>query len=211
MTPEDFFARYGGLIDRDAANGCWLWRGAVNAAGYGRIDAYERGDGTRTRYFAHRLAAGTPAGMVTRHLCHTPLCVNPAHLAQGTQADNADDMVRAGRSTARLAPEIVEAVRICSSSGSSTQFLARFCGVSESAIRRATRGATMRSIAGPTAGAARNRGASHRVAKLSDSDIRAIRARRAAGEQGVSLAASYGVTPQAISLIVNRKAWRHIA
>lgn len=31
------------------------------------------------------------------HSCDVPLCVNPAHLREGTQADNANDMFSRGR------------------------------------------------------------------------------------------------------------------
>lgn len=44
-------------------------------------------------------------------------------------------------------------------------------------------------------------------AKLTPSDVAAIRARRRAGEKGVCLAADFGVTPQTISHIVRGQTW----
>jgi hypothetical protein len=34
---------------------------------------------------------------VVRHSCNTPACINPAHLRVGTQRDNMQDMIQAGR------------------------------------------------------------------------------------------------------------------
>ena len=47
-------------------------------------------------------------------------------------------------------------------------------------------------------------------AKLTADAVRAIRAARANGETGVSLAKRYAVTPAMISQIVRRKAWAHV-
>ena len=51
---------------------------------------------------AHRYAATQkygviPAGMVVRHTCHNPACVNPDHLLLGTHQDNVNDCIAAGR------------------------------------------------------------------------------------------------------------------
>ncbi len=76
--------------------GCWYWRGSFNNKGYGQFKV----DGKML--LAHRvsyeLANGPiPDGRIIRHSCHNPACVNPAHLQVGTQQDNMDDKVRAGR------------------------------------------------------------------------------------------------------------------
>ena len=94
---ETFWAR----VERSAGpDGCWPWTGCVDANGYGWL----MWQGRRSR--AHRVALALdgrpcPAGLVGRHLCNTPRCCNPAHLAVGTQRDNAQDRVRAGRSQSR--------------------------------------------------------------------------------------------------------------
>lgn len=210
MTGAEFLVRYAAKIDRCGPDECWLWLGDKNSHGYGRVDVYGSGDGSRVRLLAHRAVAETPKGKVTRHSCHNPACVNPDHLSHGSQSDNAADMVKAGRSTARLAPHLVEAVRICAASGSSTAFLASFCGVSRSSIRRIVRGASMAAAPGPVTNHPRNVGHGHLNAKLSAADVLEIRLRRAAGSRGTDLAAEFNITPQAVSLIVNRKAWRHV-
>lgn len=48
-------------------------------------------------------------------------------------------------------------------------------------------------------------------AKLTEDDVRAIRARRAAGEQLKSIAPDFGVSLSTVSLIVRRIYWRHVS
>lgn len=54
------------------------------------------------------------------------------------------------------------------------------------------------------------RGEIHGKAKLTETQVRTIRERRANGERLVVLAAEYGLTHAGISAIVMRRTWRHI-
>lgn len=81
-------------------SGCWAFRGSKAAGGYIRYSALGE-------HLAHRVAwrlwrgdldpADGNRGMVVRHLCHRPDCVNPDHLSTGTQSDNMQDSLRDGR------------------------------------------------------------------------------------------------------------------
>lgn len=53
-------------------------------------------------------------------------------------------------------------------------------------------------------------GSRSRQAKVDEADIAAIRERCARGERQKDVAASYGLTQPAVSLIVNRKNWKHL-
>lgn len=75
---------------------CWLWGGATDRDGYGKIG--ERGESIGAHRVSYELANGPiPAGMCVLHSCDNPPCVNPGHLSIGTQADNMTDRDAKGR------------------------------------------------------------------------------------------------------------------
>ena len=98
--------------------GCLEWTGTPSGNGY----AYVRlnGESQLVHRAVFKLAIGPiPTGMVIRHACDTPLCVNPDHLSIGTQAENMADMVERGRQRGPRVPlspaqqaEIVAAVAL---------------------------------------------------------------------------------------------------
>lgn len=80
----------------EPSTGCWLWDLDVSGDGYGRFNYRSQS------VAAHRLAwsavnGDIPPGMVVRHDCDQPLCVNPDHLRIGTHADNMADRAKRGR------------------------------------------------------------------------------------------------------------------
>lgn len=69
------------------AEGCWLWKGSINAKGYARF-----WDGARL-WQAHRWSyehtiGPIPEGLQLDHLCRVRNCVNPAHLEPVTNREN---------------------------------------------------------------------------------------------------------------------------
>ena len=92
LTPDD---RFWAQVDRRGPDECWPWQGAT-IRGYGHSHA------NYVHYYAHRRSyemhhGPIPEGMVVRHRCDNPPCVNPAHLQVGTQVDNINDMIDRGR------------------------------------------------------------------------------------------------------------------
>jgi len=77
----------------DPKSGCWLWQGAT-AKGYAR--AYDPSTGKSV--LVTRLVLGlTDRSVFACHHCDNTMCVNPAHLFTGSNADNQLDAVRRGR------------------------------------------------------------------------------------------------------------------
>ena len=79
---------------------CIEFQGYRNAAGYGRVRCKGK------RVYAHRKAwedknGPAPEGMMIRHRCDNPSCINPDHLLLGSHQDNMQDMVARDRQSKR--------------------------------------------------------------------------------------------------------------
>lgn len=133
--------RFESKIDKTSSpTGCWLWLGYKDSNGYGKIGFNFKA------ILAHRLSytfyvTVIPKGMLIRHMCHTPSCVNPEHLKVGTHKDNAQDMVRAYRNesgvtryNAKLTEGEVKLIRKCKARGIHQRFLGRWFGVNQKTI-----------------------------------------------------------------------------
>lgn len=133
---------------------CVLWPYARDWDDYGMV----RIAGRQRR--AHRVAwelangATVPDGLVVRHRCDHPPCVNPAHLEIGTVAENNADRERRGRSsdrrgelcpTAKLSWADVGEIREHLLAGRSHSSLAQAFGVSRKAISKIANGQTWQS------------------------------------------------------------------
>lgn len=141
-TPERFYAKAVRVGD------CLIWQGK------GRIGPYGVAGYQRKNWLAHRLSyffandGDLSAEEVVRHICDTPLCVEPSHLLKGTHAENVQDKVdrlRHGFGEAhpnrKLTFSEVEAIRAAYSAGGVTQKeLARRFGASRTQLHRIVHG-----------------------------------------------------------------------
>ena len=103
---------------------------ALNRAdGYGAV--YYEGkhmNHSRVVYLQHTgKTSADIEGLIVRHSCDNPSCINPQHLILGTHADNMQDKVARGRwkggRPGKLTAEQVAVVRL---GGSSTTLAAQF-------------------------------------------------------------------------------------
>lgn len=86
---------------------CWVWKKSRNTAGYGNFKAKLPGVGRI--YKAHRFSYKIHYNdydekLFICHKCDNPPCVNPAHLFQGTAADNNADKIEKGRAGPMFRP-----------------------------------------------------------------------------------------------------------
>jgi hypothetical protein len=76
--------------ERRGPDECWPWIGSHDRNGYGHLTRF--GKQVRAHRVAWELANGRePRGCIC-HSCDNPACVNPAHLWEGSHADNMRDM-----------------------------------------------------------------------------------------------------------------------
>lgn len=131
-------------------SGCWIWTGTSTSLGYGELRLNKK------RHYAHRFSyqihkGQIPDGLVVRHQCDIPACVNPEHLKLGTQRQNVIDSVVRGRAnrpkgarngSAKLTPEQVREAFL---SNDSDCEIARRLSVHSSTIRNIRLGRVWRS------------------------------------------------------------------
>jgi len=132
---------------RRMQNGCIEWTGAKRRGGYGELRLHGKLFGAHR--FAWELANGPiPNALHVCHRCDNPLCVNPAHLFVGSDADNKADMRRKGRQPfgerngmCKLSTDVVDEIRRAYEDGNVSQSaLGRKYGIAQSHVGRLVRG-----------------------------------------------------------------------
>lgn len=127
-------------------NGCFICDTyAPNNKGYYYITRVVNGVKTGGiavhRYVYETYNGKIDEGLVVRHKCDNPSCINPDHLELGTHQDNMDDMVKRGRSTkgeksasCKLSDEQVEEIKRLLESGMKQVDIAKMYNVSDVTI-----------------------------------------------------------------------------
>lgn len=186
---------------------CWEWRGCT-VNGYGNIGWSVEGK-TQT-FLAHRVSyfivTGKQPGSVMCHRCDNPKCVRPEHLWSGTQAENVADRDAKGRGGGDK--------RSGANNGrhthpESTVRGERWHERHTPEVREKARQSIVRYLQEHPE---TRRGVNNPRSKLTEDDVRAIRAAYEAG--GVTmktLGQRYGVSKTVVQHIMNRKLWSHVA
>lgn len=133
---------------------CLEWSGRRTRDGYGQIVVAGR---TRA---AHRVAyeeayGEIPPGLLIRHTCDNPPCINPQHLIPGTAKQNTHDSLDRGRwawgeknGDARLTNHQALEIYRRAQSGERQRDLADEFGVGQSTVSRIARGESWAKVTG---------------------------------------------------------------
>lgn len=124
----------------DKSGECWIWTGALLKTGYGSIRIDRKAE--RAHRVAYELTVGPiPQGLLLRHSCDNPKCVNPAHLIPGTKRENTQDAIDRGQhlvgerdTKSKLSNNAVATILAALTVGVPGKYLADKFGVSASTI-----------------------------------------------------------------------------
>jgi hypothetical protein len=140
--PQPLAARFAKFVDlngpipahRPDLGPCHLWIGAVRKGdGYGAFTT--DGKTEQAHRVAFKIAEGRWPEPCALHHCDTRLCVNRAHLFEGSRPENTADMVTKGRGTARaLSDEQVADIVRRKAAGETQTAIAADLGVSQALV-----------------------------------------------------------------------------
>ena len=126
--------RFWSKVSVRGADECWPWMTALNEHGYGVFNVDGRIE--RAQRVAYYLTYGYwPENGL--HRCDNPPCCNPAHVFDGTKADNMTDMVAKGRESrpwAKLTEAEVKDIRTRVRNGETQRTLALAYGLNGSTV-----------------------------------------------------------------------------
>jgi hypothetical protein len=130
-------------VDRSDPEGCWD-KGKVGTYTQLLVD----GEPVLAHRFSYELEVGPiPDGMIVRHRCDNPSCVNPSHLELGTHADNMADMVDRGRASTKGKLDEAAVRDIRDRLGKEThEEIARDYGVATSTVSHVAAGYTWKQV-----------------------------------------------------------------
>lgn len=91
--PPDVIRRFMAFVELNKVNGCWIWNGRKDAAGYGKFKYMGK------MLSAHRVSYAMFGGKIeedetVNHKCLHQSCVNPWHLETMTRSENTADANR---------------------------------------------------------------------------------------------------------------------
>jgi hypothetical protein len=214
--PRTFAERFWSTVDKNGPvpahrpelGHCW-----IKLPRYGSPPTDSHGASHYASRTAWRLTYGDPGALQVCHLCDVARCARPSHLFLGTNQDNQIDSVRKGRRAhligersgrALLTEKEVLLIRTRYAAGEFADELADAFSVRTVTIKAVVAGRNWRHVGGPRTRHRRVTPRKLTPRPFTDDQVRDIRARREAGESGVSLAIEFGVRPQTICQIYRR-------
>lgn len=220
-----------GPVIRPELGPCWIWTGHPFPNGYG---CFSTNRPNRHHLLAHRVAYALTHGGelpegILRHRCDNRPCCRPDHTLPGTQAENIRDMIERGRMApseqhrpknpahgarhyrAQLTESQVTEIRERYAAGGIGQAeLGKLYGIGQGAVRKIVHGTNWKHlpvipvVTHPGHTIHQPRGKAHGMAKLSEDQVRQIRA--AVGVQS-KIADQFGISQTTVWRIRSGKGW----
>ena len=94
ITNKELIESFWSNVDKRSSDECWNYKGVLSPQGYGQFwDGYKQIGAHRCAWeFSNKCKI--PRGILIRHKCDNPSCVNPSHLCLGTYVDNMNDKMK---------------------------------------------------------------------------------------------------------------------
>lgn len=144
---EDFSRFMQMVLIGSLAGDCWGFTGTRPDGRYGHFSV--NGQTVKAHRWIYELLHGPiPEGLILRHRCDEPSCVNPMHLEIGTSAQNTQDIIERGRWPDRsgekhpmavLNAEKVRRIRHLATLGYTQHWIAEQCGISKQHVGKIVR------------------------------------------------------------------------
>jgi hypothetical protein len=212
LKPKDI-ERFWAKVERRGPDDCWLWLGGKSTC---NTQYTPMTYGAFRQMRAHRVAWQIANGReplpfhVICHRCDVPLCCNPAHLFEGTRADNQRDMQLKQRSgilgeknpKAKVTVEQVLEIRAMDATVSNVELAARY-GVDDSTIYSARVGRKWKNLPG-----AKPLGFRKKLTRL---QVIELRRRHRAGEMTTDLAKAFGISQGYVSQVAYRYVYKNVS
>lgn len=200
---------------------CWRVRGAHTGNGYVQVAVTpaRKMSAHRAAYIAWKGQIGP--GMVVRHMCDNPPCINPEHLLVGTQKENRRDAVERDRtvfgsnhSQSKLTEGDARRIVELRNQGVGSTALSEMFGVSRTIIKKIVNGVlwgrATHDIPRSVPKWSGIRGTQVGTSKLSPEVVVDLVHRHRSGESIRALSESTGVSYQSVWNVLNGKTWTSV-
>ncbi len=141
LVRDQDIARFWSKVERRGDDECWPWLAKKDRNGYGSL-RFRNGFSVSSHRFSFFLKHGALPVHNACHTCDNPTCCNPAHLYDGTHADNHRQRGEHGRTArgenagpAKLKEADIPIIRSLVTSGMSLAAVSRQYGVGRTCIR----------------------------------------------------------------------------
>lgn len=230
---DKFWARVDKTPGQGPKGDCWCWTGATSTLGYGQVNVYGVGVFLATR-FGYLIQHGKdPAELYICHECDWPPCVRGTHLRADTQAGNLGEASIKGRMAfgdrngtrthpesvcrgvqlpcAKFTEEEVLNMRELYARGTLINQIAAIFKASKETIRAIIRGESWTHVGGPIqTGCLIPQGEASSAARITELQVREIRAAHKSGIGSTTLAKRYPISKNSILKLLRGETWRHV-